>query len=189
MSNRHSARVWGIGVALSAAAAAMIGMGIAHADTPDDVIGQATSDLNQANALLEAAPTADLSTRQADFLGTADSDNQTPFLEQIGTLQDSLPSADQTYLGSADEQLVTAAQNVLTADQAFVAADQAGDLSSNGLNTVDLGLFDSSLGLGGAELSVIGDSLLAILDPSIATDSASAIDPSIFADLLSSFGL
>lgn len=53
MSNRRNhyrtARrnhLWGVGIGMAAAAAAMIGMGTAHADTPDDVIDQAITDLN-----------------------------------------------------------------------------------------------------------------------------------------------
>jgi hypothetical protein len=49
ISNRRASciRQWGIGAGL--AAAAMIGMGTAHADTPDDVIGQALAAASSAN--------------------------------------------------------------------------------------------------------------------------------------------
>jgi len=152
----------------------MAGAPAACADTTDDVIGQAVTDLNQANAVLDAAPTADLNTQQADFLLFAQDANQDSFLEQIGAQQDLASASDQTFLAGADEQLVTAAQSVLSADQAFVTADQAGDLSSTGFNSVDLAVLESDFGLGGAELNVIGDSILAAFDPNIGTDAAAS---------------
>jgi hypothetical protein len=48
MSNRHPNRRWGVGIGTVAAAAAMIGMGIAHADTIDDLLIQAEGDMNDA---------------------------------------------------------------------------------------------------------------------------------------------
>ena len=168
---------------------------------PDDVIGQAIADLNQGTSVLDAAPTADLSARQADILADSESLNtelDSP-LAQIATLQDGLSAAAQTYLANVDEQFVTAAANMLSADQAFVAADQAGDLSGSSLNSTDLTLLDGALGLLSADLNVGGAELLVLftggLDPSSAADLASsldpatAIDPSIFADALSSIGL
>jgi hypothetical protein len=169
--------------------------------TPDDVIGQAIADLNQGAAVLDAAPTTDLSARQADIL--ADSENLNTELvsplSQMATLQDGLSAADQTYLANADEQFVTAAANMLSADQAFVAADQAGELSGSSFNSTDLGLLDGALGLLSADFNVGGAELFALftggLDPSSAADlaasldPATAIDPSIFADVLSSIGL
>jgi hypothetical protein len=165
------------------------------------VMGQAIADLNQGTAVLDAAPTADLSARQADIL--ADSENLNTELvsplSQMATLQDGLSAADQTYLANADEQFVTAAANMLSADQAFVAADQAGDLTGSSLNSTDLGLLDGALGLLSADFNVGGAELFALftggLDPSSAADlaasldPATAIDPSIFADVLSSIGL
>jgi hypothetical protein len=169
--------------------------------SPGEVIGQAIADLNQGTAVLDAAPTVDLSARQADTL--ADTENLNTELDsplsQMATLQDGFSAADQTYLANADEQLVTAAANMLSADQAFVTADQAGDLSGTSLNSTDLTLIDGALGLLSADFNVGGAELFALftggLDPSSAADLASsldpatAIDPSIFADLLSSIGL
>lgn len=181
-------------------AAAMIGMGSAHADTPDDVLGQAVTLINDGDALLATAPTADLGTESAGLLsrqenlGGLDSD-----LSQLASLQDQLTPTDQTFLASADEQFVSAAQNVLSADQAFVAADQAGELAGSGGNLTDLTVLFADLGLIGADFNVTGDEIIAALtggvDPSSVADVASsldpatAVDPSIFADLLSSFGL
>ena len=181
--------------------AAATDLATSAAATPDDVIGQAIADLNQGTAVLDAAPTADLSARQADTLANSENLNTelvSP-LSQMATLQDGFSAADQTYLANADEQLVTAAANMLSADQAFVAADQAGDLSGSSFNLTDLTLVDGALGLLSADFHVGGAELFALftggLDPSSAADlaasldPATAIDPSIFADALSSIGL
>ncbi|HXO13656.1 MAG TPA: hypothetical protein VN871_14980 [Mycobacterium sp.] len=184
-----------------AAGAAATDLAAGASATPDEVMGQAIADLNQGTAVLDAAPTADLSARQADIL--ADSENLNTELvsplSQIATLQDGLSAADQTYLANADEQFVTAAANMLSADQAFVAADQAGELSGSGFNSTDLGLLDGALGLLSADFNVGGAELFALftggLDPSSAADlaasldPATAIDPSVLADVLSSIGL
>jgi hypothetical protein len=169
--------------------------------TPDEVIGQAIADLNQSTALLDAAPTAELSARQADTLASSENLNTelvSP-LSQMATLQGEFSAADQTYLANADEQLVSAAANMLSADQGFVAADQAGELSGSSFNSADLTLIDGALGLLSADFNVGGAELFALftggLDPSSAADlaasldPATAIDPSIFADVLSSIGL
>jgi hypothetical protein len=171
--------------------------------TPDEVIGQAITELNQGNVVLDAASTADLSTRQAHILATQQgfSTQADPLLNHLDSLQHMLPAADQNFLGGVDEQLVTAAQNVVSADQAFVAADQAGELSSNSFLPIDLTLLEADLGVPGAAIYADFASLFALFDPGIATLTAAsasavadtapaaAIDPSIFADLLSSIGL
>jgi hypothetical protein len=183
------------------ASAAATDLATSASASPDDVIGQAIADLSQGTAVLDAAPTADLSARQADIL--ADSENLNTELvsplSQMATLQDGFSAADQTYLANADEQFVTATANMLSADQAFVAADQAGELSGSSLNSTDLTLLDGALGLLSADFNVGGAELFALftggLDPSSAADlaasldPATAIDPSIFADVLSSIGL
>lgn len=177
---RSSFQRWSINAALAAAAA--VGMGTAHADTTDEIIAQAVSEANQGSAVLDAAPTADLSARQADFLLSQQSfDQNSYFLEQIGTQQDLVSAGDQPFLAGADEHLVTAAQALLASDQAFVTADQAGELSSSSFNSVDLGVIEANFGLEGAELNALGDSFLAIFDPDIstgaATSAAAAADP------------
>jgi len=94
-------------------------------NSPDDVIDQAVLDLNHGAAVLDAAPTADLSAKQADDLANQVtlSSQLDSALDHLRTAQDGLSAADQTFLGDADEQLVSASQNILSADQAFVAAD------------------------------------------------------------------
>jgi hypothetical protein len=194
-------QIFDIGGFDTASASAAADAATSASATPDDVIGQAISDLNQGTAVLDTAPTVDLSTRQADTL--ADTENLNTELDsplsQMATLQDGFSAADQTYLANADEQLVTAAANMLSAEQAFVAADQAGELSGSSLNLTDLTLIDGALGLLSADLNVGGAELFALftggLDPSSAADlaagldPATAVDPAIFADLLSSLGL
>jgi hypothetical protein len=164
MSNRHQDRRWGVGIGMAAAAAAMIGMGTAHADTPDDVLGQAVSDLSQGVSVLDAAPTADLSADQLNFFTSQETPitDLEPFLTQIASQQDGLSTADQAYVLGADEQLVTAAQNVLSADQALVVADQAGDLSST-LNASDFAVTDADFSLVSDYFGVIGADIIAPL--------------------------
>jgi len=169
--------------------------------TPDDVIGQAITDLNQGTTLLDTAPTADLGARSADLLsGQEGLPAQLDVgLTNLASAQDMLSAGDQTSLADVDEQLVTAAQNILSADQAFVAADQAGDLSSNSLTSADLTLLGADLDFLGPTFNALGatlfDGFTGGLDPSSAADlaasldPATAIDPSIFADVLSSIGL
>jgi hypothetical protein len=183
-------RRWSVGAGL-AATAAVIAMGTAHADSTDDVIGQAITDLNQGAAVLDAAPTVDLGAKQADILGLEAnlSTELASALKLLESGQDGLSSNDQTFLADADEQLVSATQNMFSADQAFVGADQAGDLSGSGLGAQDLAFLDADLGFYSAAFDATGASLLATLDPDIGLDPFTALDPSAFADLLSSIGL
>jgi hypothetical protein len=177
MSNRRNhyrtARrnhLWGVGIGMAATAAAMIGMGTAHADTPDDVIDQAITDLNQGAALVDAAPTAGVSAQDAGLLSEQASigSQEDQVITDIGTSQEGLSAADQTFLANADEQLVTAAQSVLSADQAIVAADKAGDLSSS-FTSVDLTALVADTGLLSADFNSLGDTFLVLVDPDIAS--------------------
>src|SRR6202046_1401204 len=158
------------------------------AATPDDVIGQAITDLNQGTALLDTASTADLGTRSADLLSSQEglASQLDTDLTQLGSLQDHLTPTDQTLLADVDEQWVTAAQNVLSADQAFVAADQAGDLSSSGFTSADFTLIGADFNFLGAFLEADGAGILADLtggfDPSSAADLAGSLDPATVAD-------
>jgi hypothetical protein len=176
-------RRWVAGVGL-AGGAAIIGMATAHADTPDDVIGQAIQLLNQGDAVLLAAPTADLGAKQADILAEqATAGTQfDPLFEQLGSAEEAMSPGDQSFLAGADEQLVTAAQNILSADQAFVAADQAGDLSSNSFAPADLPVIDADLGMAGANFSLLGDAVLAVFDPNLDALGASSASATPAAD-------
>ena len=150
-------------------AGAAADVAISASSTPDEVIGQAVSDLNQGTAVLDAAPTADLSPQWAEYLTNQETSitNFEPFLTQLGSQQETLSAVDQTFLANADEQLVTAAQNVLTADQGLVAADQAGELTGNLNFATDLPLIEADFGLVSADFAAIGDSALAAIFPDV----------------------
>jgi PE-PPE domain len=188
-------------VTTDASASAVTDIATSASATPDGVIGQTIADLNQGTSVLDTASTADLGTRSADLLSSQEglASQLDPLLTQLGSLQDQLTPTDQTLLADVDEQLVSSAQNILSADQAFVAADQAGDLSSSGFTSADFTVIGADLDFLGSFLTADGAGILAALtggvDPSSAADLASSldpatvIDPSIFADLLSSIGL
>lgn len=163
-------RRWATGVSLAGAAvaAAMIGS-VAHADTPDDVMDQAIQVLMQGTSVLDAAPTADLGAQQAEFLAHQATAAATfdPLLTQIASAEDGLSAADQTFLATADEQFVTAAQGILSADQAFVLADQAGQLSGSGFLPADLPVIEADVGLLSADFDVLGAVLLTAFDPDL----------------------
>jgi hypothetical protein len=130
-------------------------------DTPEEVLGQAAQNFTQAASVLDAAPTASLSTLQASILDRQETLDTGigPLLTQFGPLQESLPTADQTFLAGVDQQFVSAAQGVLSAEQAFVAADQAGDLTGSGYTAADLGLLDADLNILPADFDVVAASI------------------------------
>jgi hypothetical protein len=135
------ARLWAGGLSTAAAAAAaMIGMGTAHADTADDLLGQAGADLTQATSVLESAPTTSLGEDGAIVISEGQSfiTQAESFLTTTESFQADLPAADQTspLLIAADQALLQADDGLLTADQSFVAADEAGDLT--GVQTTTL---------------------------------------------------
>jgi hypothetical protein len=134
-SNRRTSchvRQWSTGAGLLATAA-MIGMGTAHADTADEVLGQAGADLTQATSVLESAPTASLGTDGPIVIteGESFTTQAESFLATTESYQADLPAADQTspLLIDADQALLQGDDGLLTADQSFVAADEAGDLT------------------------------------------------------------
>lgn len=162
-------QVAGYDIASAGAATDLAGSASSGSDTPNDVIGQAITDLNQGTTVLDAAPTADLSARQADILAEQETiaTQLDPLLTQEGSLQEGLSAVDQTFLANADEQFVSAAQNLLSADQAFVAADQAGELSGSSLNATDLTVLLGDAGLVSADFNSLADTLLVIFVPGI----------------------
>lgn len=131
----HHARRWGVGVGLTGAAVAAVMIAstpVAHADSPDDVLGQALQDLAQAAQLFEGAPQASLDahvlaslTPEENLVATS-----TSFASALEADQAGLPAADQAGLANADLAVLHADQGLLDAAQGFVTADQAGDLSS-----------------------------------------------------------
>jgi hypothetical protein len=163
------ARQWSTGVGLAAAAAAMIGMGTAHADTPDEVIGQADQDVINAVDALQQAPTAGLDSDELGLITGQESIlyNQESLLTNLETQQAALPAADQAGLADVDEKLLQADQGVLEAAQSFVTADEAGDLAtSSGALTANLDLVDPGL----ATLGPLYDALFADLGAQIFSD-------------------
>ncbi len=194
-------QILGYDIASPGAATDLAASASSAAATPDDVIGQAITEVNQSTTLLDTASTADLGTRSADLLSNSEElpAHLDTGLTEIASFQDQLSASDQALLVGVDEQLLTAAQNLLPADQGFIAADQAGELSSNSVTSADLTLLGADLNVLGAAIYADGATLFAAftggLDPSSAADIASsldpatAVDPSIFADLLSSIAL
>jgi hypothetical protein len=160
-------RRWAVGIGVAGAALTAVIFGLAsapsaRADTPEDVLGQASQYLAQASLVLEQAPTATLDAQQIaaltpeeDLLSTSQSFDS--FLE---TDQAELPAADQAGLTDVDQSLLQADHGLLEAAQGFLAADQAGDLSNfasalpTTLATVDadFGLLGAMLNVGAAEL-------------------------------------
>jgi hypothetical protein len=124
---------------------------------PDEVLGQAAQDFTQAASVLDAAPTASLSTLQASILDRQEmlDTGIGPLITQFGPLEESLPAADQAFLAGVDQQFVSAAQGVLSAEQAFVAADQAGNLTGSGYTAADLGLLSADLNILSADFDVV----------------------------------
>jgi hypothetical protein len=172
ISNRRSTGRAGIGAGafcLAAAAAAMIGMGTAHADTPDDVIGQAEQDLSQAVDALQQAPTTGLDSQELSIVTGQESQLYTTegLLTNLEAQQDALPVADQAGLADVDQGLLNAEQQMLDGAQAFVSADEAGDLAtSSGALTANLDVLDPSL----ATLGPLYDALFESIGAQIFSD-------------------
>jgi hypothetical protein len=178
MSNRRTkgqARLWAGGISMAAAAAAMIGMGTAHADTADDLLGQAGADLTQATQVLDSVPATALDAKEASLVdaivGIQTVTDQQAIPEAETYLND-LPVADQTnpLLLDANQQLVQASQELLTADQGFLSAVDAGDLNTlSGAFAAELPLVADGLGEVGASVDALFTDAFAGLDPSILT--------------------
>jgi hypothetical protein len=141
-------RQWGAGFGLTAAAAALIGLGTAHADTPDDVLGQADQDLIQAVDAVQQAPTTGLDSDELGIITGQESQlyNMEGLVTNLESMQDRLPIADQAGLADVDQGVLNADQQVLEAAQAFLSADQAGDLAtSSGALATNLDLVEPGL--------------------------------------------
>jgi hypothetical protein len=211
------ARLWAGGIGMAAAAAAMIGMGTAHADDLSTDIGlletAATNVTDGFNIWTQAygeAPPSSADLTQAITQFEAD---QTPLLSSDNSL---LSGLGESLFNGPDQQLAQASDAFLSAAEAY-AADPS---TTNGLDTASASLqFDDSLffdsgpanligqvidqvlHLGGSDIAGasaatdLATSVTGGLDPSSAADlaasldPATAIDPSIFADALSSIGL
>jgi hypothetical protein len=112
-------RQWSAGAGLAAAAAAVIGMGTAHADTIDELLVQAEGDFTAAAtsysgidaSLLPAQLGANIAGEVSALQGQGD------LVSQIQVQQDALPEVLQSssQLVSADNQLATASGDFLSA--------------------------------------------------------------------------
>jgi hypothetical protein len=225
----NTVRRWGVGLAGGAAlAAAMIGMGSAHADTLDELLIQAEGDINDAATLYSGIDPSLLPAEQAAHIGNEVSalQGEAGLISQIQSQQDALPEALQgsSQLLGDDQQLATASNDLLTAMNTFVNAADAGDFATGQTTTLagDLTGYFAKLDVAGAEvfqvlpaeLNAEFATVFAPIDAEFATafaplladltsifdagpaadiaaglDPSTAIDPSIFADLVSSIGL
>ena len=111
-NRRWAVGVGVVGAALSAATIGLASAPSAWADTPDDVLNQASQDLTQALQTFEQAPEASLDAHQIAAL--------TPEEHLIGTMQsfNSVLEADEAALPAADQAgLADVDLGVLQADQ------------------------------------------------------------------------
>jgi hypothetical protein len=227
---RASCRVrqWSTGAGLAAAAAAMIGMGTAHADTLDELLIQSEDDMTQTASLYGGIDPSLLSAHEAaDQAGVVSAlQNEADLIAQIQSQQDALPEALQSssQLLGDDQQLATASGDLLSAMNTFVNAADAGDFASGQTPTLvgDVTGYFAKLDFVYAEVFQVLPAELnaefatafapfnaefatafapfladvtSLIDPASAADitagldPSTAIDPGIFADLVSSIGL
>jgi hypothetical protein len=240
ISNRRTSciRQWSIGAGL--AAAAMIGMGTAHADTPDDVIGQALAAASSGNQddpavfAYSADPTNVFSpvytispTGPEEAISTVTDPNNLDTTDTFGTQDFSLSSLGfpvDTFTGNVEYtptpfDEATGLSGILSQlgqDFGLPGGYSEEITTLGGTGTVlpdeptsflisEFGLgygnvFEESMNTAGTSATV-GDFVLTpfgdenitpIVDlflPSGITDAVGAVDPSGFADLLSSIGL
>ncbi|WP_422265989.1 hypothetical protein [Mycobacterium sp.] len=110
----------------AASAAAMIGMGSAHADTLDELLIQAEGDINDAATPYSGLDPSLLPAEQAAHVGDEVSalQGEAGLISQIQSQQDALPEALQgsSQLLGDDQQLATASNDLLTAMNTFVNA-------------------------------------------------------------------
>jgi hypothetical protein len=212
-SNRRTScrvRQWSIGAGLAAGAAAVIGIGTAHADdtSPLVVLGDAQSALIDANQVLGQI---DVSGLTGDEAGVATNitaqigiqDHTLTALDKLDSAESAILSVDNGSLSNfisplftnLDQEWYQATEALLGADQSLASAVSGGSFpdilaaqfeslipsaqlvsdSFQSLPTDWIGLLFG----GGSSAADIASSL----------DPATAVDPSIFADLLSSIGL
>ena len=132
MSNRRTtgqARLWAVGTGMAAAAAAVIGMGTAHADD-----GSVPTDI------------ALLNTAQADIAEAFSLNGQTPdtgFFPELEAIQTPLLSSDNSFVSGFGEALFNGPdQQLAQTSEAFLAAAET--LSSDTTNLTALGDYAST---------------------------------------------
>jgi PE-PPE domain len=163
---------------------------------PSNLLSEATTNFTDANQLLGEIPSGDF----ASVTSTIDA--QDTLLQTLGFLdsaESSLLSVDNGALAdllnpwftSVDQGWYSASEAALNADQALETAVASGSATAE--DTALLGLITPSLDALGPDLNsvpIIFADILSGNDPiSAGGDLASSLDPSIFADLLSSIGL
>jgi PE-PPE domain len=163
---------------------------------PSNLLSEATTNFTDANQLLGEIPSGDF----ASVTSTIDA--QDTLLQTVGFLdsaESSLLSVDNGALAdllnpwftSVDQGWYSASEAALNADQALETAVASGSATAE--DTALLGLITPSLDALGPDLNsvpIIFADILSGNDPiSAGGDLASSLDPSIFADLLSSIGL
>jgi hypothetical protein len=163
---------------------------------PSDLLSEATTNFTDANQLLSEIPSGDF----ASVTSTIDA--QDTLLQTLGFL-DSAESSLSSYGGGAladllnpwfasvDQGWYSASEAALNADQALETAVASGSATAE--DTALLGLITPSFDALGPDLNsvpIIFADILSGNDPiSAGGDLASGLDPSVFADLLSSIGL
>jgi hypothetical protein len=215
ISNRPNCRVrqWSAGAGL-AAAVAVIGMGTAHADdtSPLDLLGDAQSALTDAN---QALGQIDVSGLTGDEAGVGPSittlidtqDHALTILDKLDSAESAILSFDNGSLSNfvsplltnLDQQWYQTTEALLSADQSIAGAVSGGSfadiltaqfealtpdaqLIGDAFQSLPTEWIGSLFGAGSSATEAASD-LASSLDP------ATVLDPSIFADVLSSIGL
>jgi hypothetical protein len=215
-SNRPNCRVrqWSAGAGLAVAAVAVIGMGTAHADdiSPLDLLGDAQSALIDANQVLGQI---DVSGLTADEAGVGPSittlidtqDHALTILDKLDSAESAILSFDNGSLSNfvsplltnLDQQWYQTTEALLSADQSIAGAVSGGSfadiltaqfealtpdaqLIGDAFQSLPTEWIGSLFGASSSATEAASD-LASSLDP------ATVIDPSIFADVLSSIGL
>jgi hypothetical protein len=216
INNRPNCRVrqWSAGAGLVVAAVAVIGMGTAHADDtgPLDLLGDAQSALTDANQVLGQI---DVSGLTGDEAGVGPSittlidtqDHALSILDKLDSAESAILSFDNGSLSNfvsplltnLDQQWYQTTEALLGADQSIASAVSGGSfadilaaqfealtpdaqLISDSFQSLPTEWIGSLFGAGSSATEAASD-LASSLDP------ATVIDPSIFADVLSSIGL
>jgi hypothetical protein len=216
ISNRPNCRVrqWSAATGLAAAAVAVIGMGTAHADdtSPLDLLGDAQSALTDAN---QALGQIDVSGLTGDEAGVGPSittlidtqDHALTILDKLDSAESAILSFDNGSLSNfvsplltdLDQQWYQTTEALLGADQSIASAVSGGSfadilaaqfealtpdaqLVGDSFQSLPTEWIGSLFGAGSSATEAASD-LASSLDP------ATVVDPSIFADVLSSIGL
>jgi hypothetical protein len=216
ISNLPNCRVrqWSAAAGLAAAAVAVIGMGTARADdtSPLDLLGDAQSALTDAN---QALGQIDVSGLTGDEAGVGPSittlidtqDHALTILDKLDSAESAILSFDNGSLSNfvsplltdLDQQWYQTTEALLGADQSIASAVSGGSfadilaaqfealtpdaqLVGDSFQSLPTEWIGSLFGAGSSATEAASD-LASSLDP------ATVIDPSIFADVLSSIGL